>query len=196
VRSPCVVVVDPGPHGETGVFDGLEAPRPAELLLEGFDEALAKTVLLRRVGCDVFLRQAVVLDHGPVLARPEDQAVVVPRDHAGRGVAQRAEAVEQRFLQGSLRGLGPARSFQGVAEDFTGQQSMTGTKTHQPSLPQWTNARSVAHHSLGDAATDREASTRGRRPVRRFGSVQPLSFMILTWPLPPPAAPRVPFCGA
>lgn len=52
-------MVDPGPHGETGVFDGLEAPRPAELLLEGFDEALAKAVLLRRVRCDVFLCQAV-----------------------------------------------------------------------------------------------------------------------------------------
>ena len=76
VRPSVVVMVDPSPHGETGVSDGLEAPRPAELLLEGFDEALAKTVLLRRVWCDVFLCQAVVLDHGPVLARSEDQAVV------------------------------------------------------------------------------------------------------------------------
>ena len=33
VRSPRVVVIDPGPPSETGVFDGLEAPRPAELLL-------------------------------------------------------------------------------------------------------------------------------------------------------------------
>lgn len=46
---------------------------------------------------------------------------------------------------------------------------MTGTKTHQPSLPQWTKARSVAQRSLGDAATDREASTRGLRPMRRLG---------------------------
>ncbi len=82
VRPSVVVMVDPGPHGKTGVFDGLEAPRPAELLLERFDEALAKTVLQRRVGRDVFLCQAVVLDHGPVLARSEDQAVVVLRDYA------------------------------------------------------------------------------------------------------------------
>lgn len=44
VRPSAVVVIDPGPHGETGVFDGLEAPRPAELLFEGFDEAFAKTM--------------------------------------------------------------------------------------------------------------------------------------------------------
>lgn len=113
-------MVDPGPHGEAGVFDGLEAPRPAELLLEGFDEALAKTVPLRRVGRDVFLCQAVVLDHGPVLARSEDQAVVVPQEHAVRGVAQRAEAVEQRSLQGSLRGLGPAPFVPRRARGFHG----------------------------------------------------------------------------
>ena len=98
MRPSVVVTVDPCPHGETAVFDGLEAPRPAELLLEGFDEALAKTVLLWRVGRDVLQCQAEVLDHGPVLARSEDQAVVVPQEHAVRGVAQRAEAVEQRFL--------------------------------------------------------------------------------------------------
>lgn len=95
MRPSAVVVIDPGPHGETGVLDGLEAPRPAELLLEGFDEALAKTVLLRRVRCDVFLRQAIVLDHGPVLARSEDQAIVVPQEHAVRSIAQRAKAVKR-----------------------------------------------------------------------------------------------------
>lgn len=116
----CVVVVDPDPHGETGVVDGLEAPRPAELLLEGFDEALAKTVPPGRVGRDVFLGETVVLDHGPVLARSEDQAVVVAQEHARRSVAQRSEAVEKRLLQGPFRGLGPARSFQGVAGDLAG----------------------------------------------------------------------------
>ena len=55
MRPSVVVMVYPSPHGETGVSDGLEAPRPAELLLEGFDEALAKTVLPWRVGRDVFL---------------------------------------------------------------------------------------------------------------------------------------------
>lgn len=37
---PCVVVVDPCPHGEAGMGDGGEAARPAQLLLEGLDEAL------------------------------------------------------------------------------------------------------------------------------------------------------------
>jgi hypothetical protein len=83
-----------------------------------------------------FLCEAVVIDHGPVLARSEDQAVVVPQEHAVRSIAQRAKAVEQCFLQRPLRGLGPARSLESMAEDLAGQQSMTGTKTHQPSLPQ------------------------------------------------------------
>ena len=120
MRSPCVIMIEPGPHGKTGVFDGLEVPRPAELLLETFDEALAKAVLVRRVGRGVFPCQAVVLDYGRVLARSQDKAVVVPKEHAVRGVAQRAKAVEQCFLMSPLRGLGSARSLEGMSEDFTG----------------------------------------------------------------------------
>ena len=36
-----VVVVDPGSEFESGLFDGLEAVAPTELLFEGFDETLA-----------------------------------------------------------------------------------------------------------------------------------------------------------
>jgi len=113
VGSAGVVVVDPGSEFESGVFDGGEAIAPAKLFLEGLDEALAEAVLLRRVGSDVFLLEAVVPDDGAVLARAEGQTVVMAQEHAGR--ISRV------------------------------QQSMTGTKTHQPSFPQWMRARSVAH---------------------------------------------------
>ena len=56
-----VVVVDPSPELESGVFDGGEAVAPAKLFLEGLNEALAEAVLLRSVGGDVFLLEAVVL---------------------------------------------------------------------------------------------------------------------------------------
>ena len=62
VGSAGVVVVDSSSEFESGVFDGGEAVAPAKLFLEGLDEALAEAVLLGRVGGDVFLLEAVVLD--------------------------------------------------------------------------------------------------------------------------------------
>ena len=58
VWSVVVVAVDPGTEFGSGVIDGLEAVAPAELFLEGLDEAFAQAVLLRRVGSDVFLGES------------------------------------------------------------------------------------------------------------------------------------------
>jgi hypothetical protein len=68
VGSAGVVVSDPSSEFEPGVFDGGEAVSPAELFLEGLDEALAEAVLLWCVGGDVFLFESVVPDDGPVLS--------------------------------------------------------------------------------------------------------------------------------
>lgn len=46
VGSVGVVVVDPSPELESGVFDGGEAVAPAKLFFEGLDEAFAEAVLL------------------------------------------------------------------------------------------------------------------------------------------------------
>ena len=120
VGSAGVVVVDPGSEFESGVFDGGEAVAPAKLFLEGLDEALAEAVLLRSVGGDVFLLEAVVLDDGAVLARAEDQTVVVAQEHAGRCASEGAEASEGRFLQGAFCGFGPSGQLQCMPEDLTG----------------------------------------------------------------------------
>ena len=80
--SVVVVAVDPGAEFESGVLDGLEAVAPAELFLEGLDEALAQAVLLWCVGGDVFLGEAVVANDGAVLARAEDESVVMAQEHA------------------------------------------------------------------------------------------------------------------
>lgn len=66
--SAGVVVSDPCSEFEPGVFDGCEAVAPAELFLEGLDEAFAEAVLLGCVGSDVFLFESVVPDDGPVLS--------------------------------------------------------------------------------------------------------------------------------
>lgn len=68
MRSVVVVVLDPGSEFESGVLDGFEAVAVCEFLFEGFDEALAKSVLLGGVGSDVFLFEAVVVDDGAVLS--------------------------------------------------------------------------------------------------------------------------------
>ncbi|MEY3395298.1 MAG: hypothetical protein RL346_1534, partial [Verrucomicrobiota bacterium] len=54
--------MDPSSELESGVLDGFEAVAPCEFLFEGFDEALAKSVLLWGVWGDVFLFEAVVVD--------------------------------------------------------------------------------------------------------------------------------------
>jgi len=87
VGAVVVVAVDPCPELESGVLDGFEAVAPAELLLEGLNEALAQAVLLRCVWSDVFLGEAVVADDGAVLAGAEDQPVVMSQLHARRGAA-------------------------------------------------------------------------------------------------------------
>lgn len=120
VRPFVVVGVDPCPQLEPRVLDGREAVAPAELFLERLGEALAQAVLLRRVGRDVFLLESVVLDHCTVLARTEDQAVVVTQQHAGRRTAESAETAEEGFLEGAFGGLGSPGALKGVAEHFPG----------------------------------------------------------------------------
>src|SRR5699024_12312537 len=52
-------------------------------------------------------------------------------------------------------------------------QSMTIARLAQPSRPVHTRHRSVDQRSLGAAATDGEASTRGLKPIARFLTFQP-----------------------
>lgn len=101
-----VVVVDPGPQGQSGVFDGSVVSDPGELLLEGLDEALAEAVLLGRVGRDVFLGEAVVGDNRSVSARAEDQAVVVAQEH---GDSRSSRAPGSSACGGALGRMGKWR---------------------------------------------------------------------------------------
>ena len=66
--SVVVVVMDPGSEFESGVLDGFESMAVGKFFFEGFDKALAKSVLLRGVGGDIFLFESVVVDDGAVLS--------------------------------------------------------------------------------------------------------------------------------
>ena len=152
-----VVVVDPGTEFKSGLFDGLEAVAPTELFFEGFDETLAQAVLLRSVWGDVFLFESVVADHGTVLARSEDQAIVMTKQHVGRCAAKCAKAREQRFFQGALGGFGSASPLECMAEGLTGAAVNDGNKntpTIAPAVDEGQIGGPALVGLLGDGAGD------------------------------------------
>jgi hypothetical protein len=58
------------------------------------------------------------------------------------------------------------------------QQSMTEITWHHPESSQKKCVMSVAHRSLGNALTDRQASTRGRNPFGRIFTPHPFLRMM------------------
>ncbi len=60
-EDPCALL-------ESRVLDGGEAVAPAELLVEGLDEAFAESILFGRVGRDELLLDVIVADHDAELA--------------------------------------------------------------------------------------------------------------------------------
>jgi hypothetical protein len=75
--GPLVVVeLDPIADHAAGVLQGFEAVAVDALLFQRADHPLHETVLLRGVGRDELLLQAVTFDQRRLVAAGEDQAVV------------------------------------------------------------------------------------------------------------------------
>jgi len=75
--GPLVVVeLDPVADHAAGVLQGFEAVAVDALLLQRANHPLHEAVLLRGVGRDEFLLQAIAFDQRRVTAAGEDQAVV------------------------------------------------------------------------------------------------------------------------
>ena len=106
-----VVSVDEWRDLGSRMIDGSEAPDPAELFLEGPDEALAEAVLFRGVGRGVFLDDPVFAGQRAVASGTEDEPVVVPQSHAARGAAHPAEPGYEGLLEGAFGGLRPGGGF-------------------------------------------------------------------------------------
>lgn len=119
---------------------------------------------------DVFLLEAVVLDDGAVLARAEDQTVVVAQEHARRGVAQGAEASEESFLEGAFRGFRPSGGLQGVADDLAGA-AVDDRHEDTPAVPAAVDEGKVGGPSLigtiGDGAGDPDPRACSRLSLRK-----------------------------
>ncbi len=171
-----VVVVNPGTEFESGLFDGLEAVAPTELFFEGFDETLAQAVLLRSVWGDVFLFEPVVAHYGTILARSEDQAVVMAKQHVGRSAAQCAKAREQRIFQGALGGFGSASPLECMAKDLAGaafNHWNKNTPTIAPAVDEGQIGGPALVGLLGDGAGDFDAwalatTALGKSPAFEF----------------------------
>ena len=146
MRSVVVVAMDPGAEFHSGVFDGLEAVAPGEFFFECFDESFAEPVLLRGIWGDVFLFEAVVIDDGTVLARTEDEAVVVAKQHVFWRAAQGSEARQQRFFQSPFCRFGAAGEFQGMTEHFT-RAAVDDRHEHAPAI-----SAAVDHGKIGRPA--------------------------------------------
>ena len=76
MRALVVIEANPIPDDTAGVLQGLESVTMNALVLEGSDDPLDHAVLLRAVGRDEFLAQAVALDQGCVASAGEYKAVV------------------------------------------------------------------------------------------------------------------------
>src|SRR5262245_14833712 len=167
MRTPFVVPADPPPHSAARLHEAREAVLPDAFFLQAPKEALHDPVLLRRVGRDELLAEAVVLASRPKPPALEDEPVVTAQDRRGAVGTERAEALDTRGLERPLRLLGAAPAGNSYPTSSRSWQSITDAKCAQPSAPQSMCVRSIAQRSLLRLARLRCPWTRGRGVIRR-----------------------------
>jgi len=106
MRPLVVVELDPVANDTAGMLQSLEAVAVDALLLQRPDHPLHQAVLLRGVGRDEFLLQAIAFDQRRVTAAGEDQAVVRTLQEGLLHAPQRTEACDQGLLQRAFSGAG------------------------------------------------------------------------------------------
>jgi len=105
-------------HEPTGVLQPLKAVAVHELILECPDHPLDHSVLLRALGRDEFLLQAVAFDQGPVAAARKEQVLVRPKQEWLGDPTQAAIAGDQCLLQSRLGRFGASTAAQVLAQQF------------------------------------------------------------------------------
>ena len=108
MRPLLVVPPDPTAYFLTCLREALEVVLPDAFLFQAAEEPLNHSVLLRRVGRDVFLFQPIEPARLPEPAALKDQPVIAANDWCLRRWPQSAEAPQASLLQCSLRFLSPA----------------------------------------------------------------------------------------
>ena len=126
MRPLVVVELDPVANDTAGMLQSLEAVAVDALLLQRPDHPLQQAVLLRGVGRDEFLLQAIAFDQRRVTAAGEDQAFVRAQQEGLLHASQAAETGDQGLLQ---RRLGGARL--AARRDMPAQQLPAEAVDHQ-----------------------------------------------------------------
>ena len=94
--------------GSTGFSEAAEVMLPDTLFLEAAKEALDEAVLLRGLGRDELLTQAVIPAGDTKALALKDQAIVLAHYRSGTGGPQRAETRQAGLLEGAFSFLGPS----------------------------------------------------------------------------------------
>jgi hypothetical protein len=137
---------------------GLETVSMHALLLQGSDDALHQTVLLRTVRRDERLLQPIAPYQPGVLSTREDQAIVGAQQERFLDASQSPVPADQRLLQGGCRSRGlvvsgkwPTQQFPAVAIDH---------QCHgQPAVPATPDPRQVRGPALIRCRCHRNVST-------------------------------------
>lgn len=170
-----VVKLDPVGNGAAGMLQRLEAVSVYALLLERADHALDHSVLLRTVRRDERLPQTVTAYQSRV-SRLVKTSPLSPLSRNGLGtrpsVPNRAISACSNALEAVL-----ALPLRDKCQPSSSRvwQSITRASVTHPSRPAQTRHISVDPRSFGAVATDGMACTRGRKPIGRFRTRQPIN---------------------
>ena len=103
-----VVVPDPAAYHCSSLAQRFEPMLPDALFLQGTEEALYQSVLLRCVGRREFLGEPVGLHRRRIVPTAEDEAVVGAQGQRLMNAAQRAKPMYQGLFQRRFRRLAAA----------------------------------------------------------------------------------------
>ena len=95
MRTPSVVKLDPIREHATRMLQCLKAMAMHTLLFQGADDTFNNSILLRRIGGDKFLLQAVTADQCSVLPTTEDEPIVRPQQEGCRYAPEGPESREE-----------------------------------------------------------------------------------------------------
>ena len=98
MRPFCIVKRDPIGDSAAGVRQAFKTLSMNALLLQRTNKSLHHTVLLRTVGRDELLFEAIAFDQSGVLARGEDQSIVAAQQKRRLHPPQCSEPSDQRMF--------------------------------------------------------------------------------------------------
>ena len=142
-----VVKPNPATDDSIGMLQGLKPLTMNTLLFQGSDYTLDHPVLLRTVGRDELLFQAVASDQGSEASAGEDQAIVGSQQEGLLHSAQGSKPGNQGLLQCRFSRSGFARTGQMPAQKLSGV-AVDHQRQRYPAIPARPDAAEVCGPAL------------------------------------------------